>query len=115
MAMGGAIFTNDEALADKIRMIANHGQNRRYYHDRVGVNSRLDGIQAALLHVKLKALDEFSAARQKAADYYDAAFAELEEVQTPYRAPYSSHVFHQYTLLVPADQRRCFASAFAGG
>ncbi|WBM76079.1 DegT/DnrJ/EryC1/StrS family aminotransferase [Saprospira grandis] len=102
---GGAIFTNDEALADKIRMIANHGQNRRYYHDRVGVNSRLDGIQAALLHVKLKALDEFSAARQKAADYYDAAFAELEEVQTPYRAPYSSHVFHQYTLLVPADQR----------
>ena len=102
---GGAIFTNDEALADKLRMIANHGQNRRYYHDRVGVNSRLDGIQAALLHVKLKALDEFSAARQKAADYYDAAFADLEEVQTPYRAPYSSHVFHQYTLLVPADQR----------
>jgi len=102
---GGAIFTNDEALADKIRMIANHGQNRRYYHDRVGVNSRLDAIQAALLHVKLNALDEFSAARQKAADYYDAAFADLEEVQTPYRAPYSSHVFHQYTLLVPADQR----------
>ncbi|WCL82883.1 DegT/DnrJ/EryC1/StrS family aminotransferase [Saprospira sp. CCB-QB6] len=102
---GGAIFTNDEALADKLRMIANHGQNRRYYHDRVGVNSRLDGIQAALLHVKLKALDEFSAARQKAADYYDAAFVDLEEVQTPYRAPYSSHVFHQYTLLVPADQR----------
>lgn len=102
---GGAIFTNDEALADKIRMIANHGQNRRYYHDRVGVNSRLDAMQAALLHVKLKALDEFSAARRKAADYYDAAFAELEEVQTPYRAPYSSHVFHQYTLLVPADQR----------
>ena len=102
---GGAIFTNDAALADKIRMIANHGQNRRYYHDRVGVNSRLDGIQAALLHVKLKALDEFSAARRKAADYYDAAFADLEEVQTPYRAPYSSHVFHQYTLLVPADQR----------
>lgn len=97
---GGAIFTNDDTLADKIRMIANHGQSRRYYHDVVGCNSRLDTIQAAILKIKLKHLDEYNAARRQAADYYDAAFAGVKQLTVPYRADYGKHVFHQYTLLV---------------
>lgn len=95
---GGAIFTNDDALADKLKMIANHGQKVRYYHEMVGCNSRLDTIQAAVLNIKLKKLDEYIAARRKAADYYDAAFAGNKYITTPCRAPYSNHVFHQYTL-----------------
>lgn len=95
---GGAIFTNDDVLADKLKMIANHGQKVRYYHEMVGCNSRLDTIQAAVLNIKLKKLDEYIAARRKAADYYDAAFAGNKHITTPYRAPYSNHVFHQYTL-----------------
>lgn len=102
---GGAIFTNDDELAQKLRMMASHGQSRRYYHDCIGVNSRLDGIQAALLEVKLKYLDEFSANRSKAADYYDQALAGMNMLKTPTRMPYSSHVFHQYTLQVPAKDR----------
>lgn len=97
---GGAIFTNDDQLADKMRMIANHGQSRRYYHDVVGCNSRLDTVQAAILGIKLTHLDEYNAARRKAADFYDKAFAGHSIIKTPFRAGYSRHVFHQYTLLL---------------
>ncbi len=97
---GGAIFTNDDALAEKLKMIANHGQSRRYYHDVVGCNSRLDTVQAAILDIKLKHLDEYNQARSVAADYYDKAFANHPKLTTPFRAPYSKHVFHQYTVLV---------------
>lgn len=95
---GGAIFTNDDVLAEKLKMIANHGQKVRYYHELVGCNSRLDTVQAAVLKIKLKKLDEYIAARRKAADYYDAVFAGHQHISTPYRAAYSNHVFHQYTL-----------------
>ncbi|MEI2694913.1 MAG: DegT/DnrJ/EryC1/StrS family aminotransferase [Saprospiraceae bacterium] len=103
---GGAMFTNDDALAEQIRMIANHGQGSvRYYHDVVGVNSRLDAIQAAILNVKLKYLNSYANARIAVADYYDAAFKELPMVLTPYRAKHSSHVFHQYTLRITNGKR----------
>jgi UDP-2-acetamido-2-deoxy-ribo-hexuluronate aminotransferase len=102
---GGAIFTNDDALAEKIRIIANHGQTKVYYHDYVGVNSRLDSIQAAILNIKLARLDEYCAARQKVADFYDKALAGIEGLQIPGREKNSTHVFHQYTLLV-ADGKR---------
>ncbi len=102
---GGAIFTNDDALAEKIRIIANHGQTRVYYHDFVGVNSRLDSIQAAILNIKLARLDEYCAARQKVADFYDNALAGIEGLQTPAREKNSTHVFHQYTLLVKDGKR----------
>jgi len=95
---GGAIFTNDDALYEKMQMIANHGQKVRYYHELVGCNSRLDSIQAAILRVKLKELDHYCDARRAAADYYDRAFAGHELITTPYRADYSHHVFHQYTI-----------------
>lgn len=102
---GGAIFTGDDNLAAKMRMIANHGQNERYYHAVVGVNSRLDTIQAAILDIKLKHLDEYCAARQKAAAFYDDAFQNIEELKTPAREKNSSHVFHQYTLRVKNGAR----------
>lgn len=102
---GGAISTNRTDLAEKMQMVANHGQVRRYYHDVVGVNSRLDAIQAVVLGVKLKRLDEYAAARQAAADFYDQALAGLDWIQTPVRHPKSTHVFHQYTLLVKNGQR----------
>jgi len=95
---GGAIFTNDDELAISMRMIANHGQTVRYYHDSIGVNSRLDSIQAAVLRIKLRHLDEYSAARNSAADFYDNAFAPVKQLTTPFRAKNSTHVFHQYTL-----------------
>ncbi len=95
---GGAIFTNDDSLALKLKMIASHGQSKRYYHDVVGCNSRLDAVQAAILDIKLKHLDEYISARVKAADYYDQLFAGNDKISTPYRATYSNHVFHQYTL-----------------
>ncbi len=85
--------------------VANHGQNRMYYHDVVGVNSRLDALQAAVLRVKLPRLDAYNAARIAAADAYDAAFADCHALQTPVRAANSTHVFHQYTLRV-LDGRR---------
>lgn len=97
---GGAMFTNDDALADQLKMVANHGQKVRYYHEVVGCNSRLDTVQAAVLKIKLKKIDEYIAARRKAADYYDAAFAGHKNITIPYRAPYSNHVFHQYTLIL---------------
>ena len=95
---GGAIFTNDDALAASMKMVANHGQSRQYYHDVVGCNSRLDTIQAAILDIKLKHLDEYIAARRAVADYYDKAFAGNAKIITPFRAAYSHHVFHQYTI-----------------
>ena len=95
---GGAIFTNDDELAIKLRQTANHGQSRQYIHDRVGVNSRLDSIQAAILRIKLRHLDTYSAERNKAANYYDNAFGAHKKVKIPKRVSYSNHVFHQYTL-----------------
>ncbi|MEC8968785.1 MAG: DegT/DnrJ/EryC1/StrS family aminotransferase [Bacteroidota bacterium] len=95
---GGAICTNDDNLATQLRMIANHGQSKRYYHDRVGCNSRLDSIQAAVLRVKLKELDNYILRRNEAADFYDAAFKNVSELTIPYRSNNSNHVFHQYTL-----------------
>jgi len=97
---GGALYTNDAELASKIKMIANHGQSSRYYHDIVGCNSRLDSIQAAILNEKLKYLDEYIEARHKAADFYDRAFADCAKIKTPFRASYSNHVFHQYTIIL---------------
>lgn len=102
---GGAIFTDDDSLAVKLKMIANHGQSKRYYHDVVGCNSRLDTIQAAILNIKLKHLDEYAAARRKAADFYDKAFANHQKIKTPFRANYSNHVFHQYTLILEGVER----------
>jgi dTDP-4-amino-4,6-dideoxygalactose transaminase len=95
---GGALFTNDDALADRMNSIVNHGMKVRYYHDHVGVNSRLDSIQAAILQVKLKYLDEFNRARQEVASYYDTALSSLEVLNRPVRVPFSNHIFHQYTL-----------------
>ena len=97
---GGAICTNDDDLAIKLKMIANHGQNRRYYHDIVGCNSRLDALQAAILNIKLPLLDSYIDARRKAADFYDKAFAGNKKITTPFRADYCKHVFHQYTLIL---------------
>lgn len=102
---GGAIFTNDDDLAATMRMIVNHGQSKRYYHDMVGVNSRLDSIQAAVLRIKLKELDHYIVARQKVADQYDAFFERFDAIQTPVRSPRSNHVFHQYTLTLDGINR----------
>lgn len=97
---GGAICTNDDALAIKLKMIANHGQIKRYYHDIVGCNSRLDALQAAILNIKLPLLDSYIDARIKAADFYDKAFAGNKKITTPFRADYCKHVFHQYTIIL---------------
>ena len=102
---GGAIYTNDEVLAQRIRMIANHGQVKKYVHKYIGVNSRLDTIQAAILNVKLRYLDDFSSARRNAADLYDRLLAEVNGIITPVRSANSSHVFHQYTLRVLVNRR----------
>lgn len=97
---GGAIFTNDETLAHKMKMIANHGQETRYYHEVVGCNSRLDSIQAAVLNIKLKKLDQYNFARQQVAAFYNEAFKGNEKIITPLVASYSNHVYHQYTLIL---------------
>ena len=102
---GGAIFTNDDELAARMQAIANHGMVVRYHHDMIGVNSRLDSIQAAVLDAKLPHLDEYITARQQAAEYYDKVFASNEKVLIPCRAPHSTHVFHQYTLRVIGADR----------
>ncbi len=102
---GGALMTNDDELAFKIRMIANHGQEKKYYHKVLGCNSRLDTIQAAVLKVKLKHLDEYSAARNRMADYYDKNLTGIAEIRAPERAGNSTHVFHQYTLRVKNGKR----------
>ena len=95
---GGAIFTNDDDLALKLKMTANHGQQTRYYHDLVGCNSRLDSIQAAILNIKLAHLDEYNDARKKVATFYNNAFANHSKIKIPFVATFSDHVYHQYTL-----------------
>lgn len=95
---GGAICTNNDDLAAKLRMIANHGQSQRYYHDVVGCNSRLDTIQAAILRIKLPRLDSYIVARRKVADHYDTYFSAFPQIKTPVRGEQSKHVFHQYTM-----------------
>jgi dTDP-4-amino-4,6-dideoxygalactose transaminase len=102
---GGAICTNNDELAAQMRMIANHGQSKRYYHDVVGCNSRLDSIQAAVLRIKLPALDSYIHARRKVADHYDHFFAQFPQIKTPVRGKESKHVFHQYTLTVNGIDR----------
>jgi dTDP-4-amino-4,6-dideoxygalactose transaminase len=102
---GGAIFTNNDELAEKIKMIANHGQSQKYVHDRIGINSRLDSIQAAILSVKLHQLDDFNKRRQSVAKIYDDEFSSVEEIITPHREEYTEHVFHQYTIKVEESKR----------
>ena len=111
---GGALFTHDKVLADKMNMIANHGQSARYYHDVVGCNSRLDSIQAAILNIKLKHLDKYNAARQQVAKYYDSAFAQLEAIIPPGAANYSTHVYHQYTIQLKGVDRAAFMAHLTG-
>jgi len=102
---GGAIFTNDDALAKKLRSVVNHGMTVRYYHDDIGVNSRLDSLQAAILKVKLPHLDQYADARRKAAGFYDNAFAGNPSLKVPERFSRSNHVFHQYTLILQGIDR----------
>lgn len=110
---GGAIFTNDDELAAQMRAIANHGMIIRYHHDYIGVNSRLDSIQAAVLKTKLPYLNEYIAARQRAAAFYDDAFANNPHIIIPSRAPQSTHVFHQYTLRLVNVDRDALREALA--
>ncbi|MCX6329433.1 MAG: DegT/DnrJ/EryC1/StrS family aminotransferase [Bacteroidia bacterium] len=102
---GGAMFTNDDELAKKLRSIANHGMKIKYHYDDIGVNSRLDTLQAAILNVKLKYLDQFNSARKAVADFYDEAFPGCSSIILPERAGYSSHIFHQYTIRVKNGRR----------
>ncbi len=102
---GGALNTDDDNLAEKMKMIANHGQEKKYYHKVLGCNSRLDSIQAAILNVKIKYLDEYIKNRQKMADYYDLNLSNIEEIKLPIRFHKSSHVFHQYTLVIQNEKR----------
>ncbi|MEO1517148.1 MAG: DegT/DnrJ/EryC1/StrS family aminotransferase [Bacteroidota bacterium] len=108
---GGAMYSNDDDLAQRLRMIANHGQRKKYHHSMIGCNSRLDALQAAVLDIKLKYLDQYSAARQQVAAHYDQAFASVDALQTPTRQANATHVFHQYTLKVK-DGRRDQLKAF---
>ena len=107
---GGAVMTNDSSLAHKINLYANHGSTRKYYYDEIGINSRLDGIQAAVLNVKLKYLDEYNEARQKAAEVYDYLLSEVEEIQIPVIASNRNHVYHQYTLKIKEGRDRVQAA-----
>ncbi|MCK5136231.1 MAG: DegT/DnrJ/EryC1/StrS family aminotransferase [Bacteroidales bacterium] len=102
---GGALFTNDDSLGELLRALVNHGMSRRYYYDYVGVNSRLDTMQAAILRVKLRYLDEYHRLRQKAAAFYDTALSTITDIQVPVRSPFSTHIFHQYTIQVPPGTR----------
>lgn len=102
---GGALFTDDDGLAALIRSITNHGMKVRYYHDTIGVNSRLDTIQAAILRVKLRHLDEFNEARRTAASHYDRELSGLPGINPPVRSPFSTHIFHQYTLRIGDGKR----------
>jgi len=101
---GGAITTNDEYLATIMRSIASHGQSKKYFYERVGVNSRLDTLQAAILNIKLKYLDQYIASRQQAADFYDKQLRSVAWLSIPERAAYSTHVFHQYTILIKGNR-----------
>lgn len=111
---GGALFTNDDTLAEKISALVNHGMKQRYYYDYVGVNSRLDTLQAAILRVKLKQLPAYHLARQQAALFYDEAFSGIAGLNIPERSPYSTHVFHQYTIRVPREVRDPLKEWLAG-
>lgn len=110
---GGAIFTNDDELAVKIKMISNHGQSKQYHHDVVGCNSRLDNIQAAVLRIKLQQLDQYNDARRAVANHYDQFFAKFPQIKTPGRAKNSTHVFHQYTLQLEGIDRNELKSFLA--
>lgn len=112
---GGAVFTNDDSLAKNMRMIANHGQSRKYVHDRIGINSRLDSIQAAILRVKLKELDDFSSRRQKVASVYDEELSNTDGIIIPHKEKYTNHVYHQYTMKIigsKRDQLKSYLSDF---
>lgn len=102
---GGALYTNNDAFAQKLRSISNHGMKERYHYDDIGVNSRLDTIQAGILRVKLKHLSEFNSSRRSVADQYDKAFAKCHSISIPARVSYSSHIFHQYTFKVKNGKR----------
>lgn len=110
---GGAIFTNDDLLAESLTCISNHGSKVRYYHEKIGVNSRLDSIQAAILNVKLRYLNEYNERRRAAADYYDSRLSRIVGVQIPYRSSKATHVFHQYTIKVPAEHRNALQQYLA--
>ncbi|MEI7980821.1 MAG: DegT/DnrJ/EryC1/StrS family aminotransferase [Bacteroidota bacterium] len=110
---GGAIFTDNDDLAKQMRVVVNHGMTVRYYHDYVGVNSRLDSIQAAVLNAKLPHLDEYAAKRRAAADFYDKAFAHHPKLKIPVRYPKSNHVFHQYTLMANGVDRKALIDYLA--
>lgn len=105
---GGAVYTNNSDLARKARMVANHGQDKKYIHDVIGINSRLDTIQAAILGEKLKYLDTYIGNRQKVASFYDRELGGIDAIEIPFRTNNSTHVFHQYTLKVPAHLRDNF-------
>jgi len=102
---GGALFTNDENFGKRAASLVNHGMQKRYYYDHVGVNSRLDSIQAAILRVKLKHLDSYHHSRQEAAAWYDTSLSGIDGIQIPVRSPFTTHIFHQYTLQVEASRR----------
>jgi UDP-2-acetamido-2-deoxy-ribo-hexuluronate aminotransferase len=102
---GGAVISKNDELAKKIRTIANHGMQVKYYYDYIGVNSRLDAIQAAILSVKLKYLDNYNLARRKAAEFYDNAFMNIPDITVPFQSVYSNHIFHQYTLRIKNNKR----------
>ena len=102
---GGALFSNDDSFGQRAASLVNHGMQKRYYYDHVGVNSRLDTIQAAILRVKLKHLDDYHRARQDAAAWYDSSFSGIDGLQIPVRSPFTSHIFHQYTLQVDPSRR----------
>jgi len=102
---GGALFTNDESFGKRAASLVNHGMQKRYYYDHVGVNSRLDTLQAAILRVKLQHLDDYHRLRQEAATWYDTTLSDIEGLQTPVRSPFTTHIFHQYTLQIEASRR----------
>ena len=102
---GGAVLTSDGKLAERIRMMANHGQTKKYHHKIIGCNSRLDTIQAAILNVKLNYMDDFTQARQKVAQYYDQRLSSLSEIRIPAKSSFSTHIYHQYTIRVKNEQR----------
>lgn len=111
----GAVFTNDDTLAERIRQISNHGQEQKYYSTRLGVNSRLDSLQAVVLQAKLKRLDEFIADRRKAAEQYDALLKGVSGIKIPHRATYSDHVFHQYTITLEGNRNKIREDLKAAG
>lgn len=102
---GGALFTNNEILGSKIKAMANHGMNKQYVYDNIGINSRLDSIQAAILNVKLEQLDDFNLRRKKAADLYRTQLEDIEEIKCPFEVANSSHIYHQFTITTTTDIR----------